>query len=136
MAGGFAKYSDSVIASGASSGAISPEKTYTVGGGHGFVAGDLVSIADGGVITKAIATSSGALAEGMVISAAATTIVVGFDGVHTITGHGKTVDQWFYLSDSVAGGSGTAPATGWQQRVFYTLDANTVLIKAEVGIYI
>ena len=134
MAGGHAKYSIDTTAA-ASSGAISPEHTYTVGAAHGYVAGELVSIADGPVIAKAIATSSGALAEAIVVSTAATTITLGFDGVHTITAHGKAVDTWFYLSQGVAGASGAIPTTGWQQRCFYTIDANTVLVKTELGIF-
>lgn len=130
MAGGFDKYSE-----GMGTGVSSPSHTYTVGGGHGFTAMDLVSIADGPVFTKALATSSGALAEGVITAATATTITIGFDGVHRVSGHGKTVGSWYYTSQSVAGGAGAIPATGWQQRVYYVIDADMILIKAELGIY-
>lgn len=133
MAGGFGKYNHDLMSG--SSGAVSPSKEYTVGAGHGFSAMDLVSIADGPVFTKAIATSSGALAEGVVISTTATQITIGFDGVHTVTSHGKTVGSWYYLSQSVSGGGGAIPATGWQQRVYFVIDADTILVRCELGIF-
>lgn len=131
MAGGFGKYNHDLL----SGGAVSPSKEYTVGAGHGFSAMDLVSIADGPSFSKAIATSSGALAEGIVIAVTATTITIGFDGVHTVTGHGKTVGTWYYTSQVVAGAGGALPATGWQQRVYFVIDADTILARLELGIY-
>lgn len=53
-------------------------------------------------------------------------------GYVTWTGHGLTVGNYYFLSQSAAGGyTNVVPATGISQRLFYVEDANTIHILVE-----
>ena len=50
-------------------------------------------------------------------------------GVHTATGHGLTVGQYYYLSATTAGGiTSIEPLNSLDDVVYYVIDANTVLL--------
>lgn len=98
--------------------------------GHGFVAGEAVRVT-GGVWVKAQGDNGSTTAHGVVSEVTdADNMVVTTFGVATITGHGLTVDDVYWLDQTTAGAlTDTTPPSGVVQAILHVRDANTVFVS-------
>ena len=93
---------------------------------HGFVAKDAIRH-NGSAWVKAQANAASTLALGIVTEAATNTFTVAQSGRFTISSHGLTVGQWYYLSASAAGGLvSTEPAIS--QPIVYVESSSVIFV--------
>ena len=93
---------------------------------HGFVAKDAIRH-NGSAWVKAQANAASTLALGIVTEAATNTFTVAQSGRFTISSHGLTVGQWYYLSAAAAGGLvSTEPAIS--QPIVYVESSNVIFV--------
>ena len=94
---------------------------------HGFSVLDVVYVSTG-TWAKAKADNTETLGLGVVTEVIDTnTFKASLSGFYEASAHGLTVDEFYYLSDSIAGGlTSTEPDNS--QPVLYVVDANNVLI--------
>jgi len=100
---------------------------------HGLAALDAVRF-DGTNWVKAIANADGSGAAQAIVSSVidANTFDVVTKGVFTITGHGLTVANYYWLDQTTAGAIvSTAPTSGTAQSVLFVRDANTISVNIE-----
>ena len=97
--------------------------------GHGFVVGDVI-YNDGTTWLKASAALGTSIAQAVVSQVIdVNTIKVVYSGILTATAHGKTVGEYYFLDQTVAGTTtATQPTTGIVQQIYFVKDANTLLI--------
>ena len=93
---------------------------------HGFVAKDAIRH-NGSAWVKAQANAASTLALGIVTEAATNTFTVAQSGRFTISSHGLTVGQWYYLSAAAAGGLvSTEPAIS--QPIVYVESSSVIFV--------
>ena len=93
---------------------------------HGFVAKDAIRH-NGTAWVKAQANAASTLALGIVTEAATNTFTVAQSGRFTISSHGLTVGQWYYLSAAAAGGLvSTEPAIS--QPIVYVESSSVIFV--------
>lgn len=99
--------------------------------GHGFSALDVLRH-NGSAWVKAQADSETTTALGIVVSVpGANSFVLANNGVVTITSHGLTVGQYYFLSAATSGALDSTEPTGLNQAsqpILYVIDANTLFL--------
>ena len=93
---------------------------------HGFVAKDAIRH-NGSAWVKAQANAASTLALGIVTEAATNTFTVAQSGRFTISSHGLTVGQWYYLSAAAAGGLVSTEPT-ISQPIVYVESSSVIFV--------
>ena len=100
---------------------------------HGFTAGQVV-YHDGTDWKLALAEGTGVKAAQAVISSVAdvNTFTIVTSGAATISGHGLTVGEYYWLDQTTSGAiTVTQPTSGATQQILHVRDANTVFVDIE-----
>lgn len=111
---------------GGGAGGTSIQRTQTA---HGFSVLDAI-YHDGTEWVLAQANNEDTLAEYVVTEVTDVNNFTAFKfGEATVTGHGLTVGEHYYLSDSVAGGAQITEPLNFSSPLFYVEDANTIHVE-------